>query len=167
MLQLVNLSGEVVGVSCMKALAADGVSFAIPIDSVLEVVRQLNTHGRVIRPYAGIKLLQLTRNTIDQMRKKDPLALPRISGGVLVPQVAPHSPASKAGLRPGDVIVAYFPGEGQKREGTVTIPGLIKALEEHIGRELRLEVLRSDGRGGGETVTISVLAEEYSDKSGM
>ena len=48
-----NLQGEVVGISAMKALAADGVSFAIPVDTALNVMRQLRQHGRVIRPYAG------------------------------------------------------------------------------------------------------------------
>ena len=44
----------------MKALAADGVSFAIPIDAAKEVMAALEVHGRVIRPYIGIKMLQRT-----------------------------------------------------------------------------------------------------------
>ena len=52
---LVNLAGEVVGISCMKAVAADGVSFAIPMDTAVDVMQQLRQHGRVIRPYVGIK----------------------------------------------------------------------------------------------------------------
>ena len=50
-----NLAGEVVGISCMKAVAADGVSFAIPVDTAVDVMQQLRLHGRVIRPYIGIK----------------------------------------------------------------------------------------------------------------
>ena len=47
-----------VAICNMKALAADGVSFAIPIDAAKEVVAALAAHGRVIRPYIGIKMLQ-------------------------------------------------------------------------------------------------------------
>lgn len=56
---LVNLDGEVIGVNNMKVLAADGVSFAIPIDTAKEVIAQLNLQGRVMRPYLGVKMLQL------------------------------------------------------------------------------------------------------------
>ncbi len=56
---LINLRGEVVGISSMKAIAADGVSFAIPIDTAREVAQQLKEIGRVLRPYVGIKMLQV------------------------------------------------------------------------------------------------------------
>jgi HtrA serine peptidase 2 len=48
---LVNLDGEVVGINTMKALRSDGISFALPIDLVKDVVEQLKTHGFVKRPY--------------------------------------------------------------------------------------------------------------------
>lgn len=151
---LVNLAGEVIGVSCMKAVAADGVSFAIPIDTVREVVRQLEVHGRVIRPYIGVKLLQLNRHTVDQMRKKDS-AFPDVPGGVLVPHVAPGSPAARAGLQQGDIITRY---NGESKEATTS--GLIRALEAHIGRELRLDVVRRSAGGGVTAVSLTVVAEE-------
>jgi HtrA serine peptidase 2 len=150
---LVNLAGEVVGVSCMKALAADGVSFAIPIDTVREVVAQLETRGRVVRPYIGVKLLQLSGNSVAAMRRRDP-GFPPLRGGVLVPAVAPGSPAARAGLREGDVILRV--GDS----GEATAGALVKALEGSIGRELALEVLRPDGKGGGETLRLKVVAEE-------
>lgn len=50
---------KVVGLACFKALSADGVSFAIPIDVAKDVIEQLQRTGRVVRPYIGIKMLQL------------------------------------------------------------------------------------------------------------
>jgi HtrA serine peptidase 2 len=151
---LVNLAGEVVGVSCMKALAADGVSFAIPIDTVREVVRQLEIHGRVIRPYIGVKLLQLNPYTVLQLRKKDP-NFPYVSSGVLVPAVAAGSPADKAGLKSGDIIVRYG---GSTKDVTTSM--FIKQLEQHIGEEMSLDVVRPDGKGGSAAVSLKIVAEE-------
>ncbi|EFN59628.1 hypothetical protein CHLNCDRAFT_18457, partial [Chlorella variabilis] len=101
---LVNLYGEVVGISAMKAVAADGVSFAIPVDTAVDVMRQLKDHGRVIRPYVGIKMLQLNRHSAAQFRKRDP-SFPSVEAGILVPGVHPGSPAERAGLRSGDCII--------------------------------------------------------------
>ena len=80
------LTGEVVGISSMKAIAADGVSFAIPIDTAKDVVQQLREHGRVLRPYAGIRMLQLTESMLPGLQAQDP-AFPSIGRGILVSEV--------------------------------------------------------------------------------
>lgn len=89
--------------ACFKAISADGVSFAIPIDTAKDVIQQLQQRGRVIRPYIGIKMLQLNQHNAAQMRQKDP-NFPEVMQGILVPFVAANSPAAKCGLREGDVI---------------------------------------------------------------
>ena len=97
---------QVVGITSLLAVSADGVSFAIPIDAAKAVVDQLLARGRVTRPYIGIKMLQLTRANALLLAQRDPAGFPAgVAGGVLVPHVAPRSPAALAGLRPGDVIV--------------------------------------------------------------
>ncbi|KAL4447599.1 hypothetical protein ABPG75_004818 [Micractinium tetrahymenae] len=153
---LVNLFGEVVGISAMKAVAADGVSFAIPVDAAVDVMRQLKEHGRVIRPYVGIKMLQLNKHNAAQFRKRDP-AFPRVEAGILVPGVHPGSPAERAGLRPGDCIIGF--GEPPCRPDQVTTTALIKALGGHIGRPLALRVARP----GDKVETLSVVAQEAGD----
>ena len=94
---------QVIGLACFKAISADGVSFAIPIDTAKDVIHELQLKGRVIRPYIGIKMLQLNEHNATQMRQKDP-NFPIVAQGILVPHVASGSPACKSGLREGDII---------------------------------------------------------------
>lgn len=158
---LLNLAGEVIGISCMKALAADGVSFAIPVDAALDVMAQLARHGRVIRPYVGIKMLELNRHNAAQFRKRDP-KFPDVQTGILIPHVTPGSPAERAGLRPGDVIVAW--SGAATPQDAVTTKGLIAALGEHIGKPLALRVVRA----GVGNLTLTVTAQEVprTDRTG-
>mmetsp|Transcript_15022 Transcript_15022/g.53496 ORF Transcript_15022/g.53496 Transcript_15022/m.53496 type:complete len:121 (+) Transcript_15022:704-1066(+) len=73
----------------MKAVRADGISFAIPIDTAWQVVRRLVKHGRVARPFIGIKMMASS------------------AGKVVVVEVMPGSPAEKADLQPGDAVVEF------------------------------------------------------------
>lgn len=57
---LINIHGEVVGVNSMKALGLEGIAFAIQIDEIKRVMRQLALHGRVLRPYLGLRFFELT-----------------------------------------------------------------------------------------------------------
>ena len=102
---------QVIGLACFKALSADGVSFAIPIDTAKDVIQQLEQRGRVIRPYIGIKMLQLNQHNAAQMRQKDP-NFPEVKQGILVPHVAANSPAARSGLREGDVITGNLGANG-------------------------------------------------------
>lgn len=147
---LVNLDGEVVGISSMKAVVADGVSFAIPIDTAKHIASQLQAHGRVVRPYIGIKMLQLDAAKAEQLRRTD-ASFPAVRAGILVPQVLPGSPAHSAGLRPGDVIIGY----GSQREPTTS--RLIMALAEQVGRPLELHIVRPGSPG---QMSIHVTAAE-------
>ncbi|KAL2620368.1 hypothetical protein R1flu_000573 [Riccia fluitans] len=148
---LLNLDGEVIGINTMKALAADGVSFAIPIDSALKIINQLKKHGRVVRPWLGMKMLELTEDIILQLKERDP-SFPDVTGGVLVPQVIPGSPAERGGVRPGDVVV-QFNGQPVK-----SIHQIVETLGDQVGVVFNLVVRRA--KGG--TATLSVITEEAS-----
>lgn len=146
-----SLDGEVVGITCMKALAADGVSFAIPIDEALLVMRQLLASGRVARPYIGIRMLQLNAANAAQLRSRDPL-FPDVCEGIVVMAVNPHSPAAQAGLRPGDVITGFGAAAAGPAPAT---EALTRALRENIGRPLEVRVLRV--RGEAATLTVTAI----------
>jgi S1-C subfamily serine protease len=107
---LVNARGEVVGVNTAVILPAQGLCFAIAIDTARFVAAKLIRDGRIRRGYLGIagQNVPLTRRVARVMN------LPAASG-VLVTSVEPGSPAELAGVRPRDVIVAF----GERAIGTV------------------------------------------------
>ncbi|KAK3023480.1 hypothetical protein RJ639_044860 [Escallonia herrerae] len=103
---LVNLDGEVVAVNIFSRAAATGLHFAVPIDSVSRIMEHFRKNGRVIRPWLGLKMLDLNGAIITQLKDRDPM-FANISKGVLIFMVTPGSPADLAGLRPGDVVVKF------------------------------------------------------------
>ena len=95
---LVDLDGRVVGINTAIIRQAQGMGFAIPINSARQIVEQLTRDGKVIRPYIGVMMEPVT----DDIAKL--LHLPK-TAGVVVDQVIPRSPAAQAGLVRGDVIL--------------------------------------------------------------
>ncbi|KAJ7541321.1 hypothetical protein O6H91_10G054400 [Diphasiastrum complanatum] len=146
---LLNLDGEVIGINTMKAITADGVSFAIPIDLAIKIVEQLKKHGRVVRPWLGMKMLELTEPIIGQLKERDP-AFPDINKGVLVPQVIPGSPAERGGIRPGDVIVQF---DGKPIS---SVNQIVEALGDKTGVGFEVVVKRAHN----QQFTIIVVTEE-------
>jgi HtrA serine peptidase 2 len=81
------LQGEVIGISNLKAIAGDGVSFAIPIDTAKGIISQLlQPSGRVARPYIGCKTLELNSRWAQRLRQ---LQCPILSLQQVFAQLAP------------------------------------------------------------------------------
>lgn len=105
---LINLDGEVIGINTMKVTA--GISFAIPSDRVrifLERAadKQKSWFGDSrSKRYIGVTMLTLTPSIIEELKMRD-MSFPDVSCGVLMVRVIIGSPANRAGLKPGDVIV--------------------------------------------------------------
>ena len=95
---LVDLGGKVIGLNASLLIGAQNISFAIPINTVKSVVAELRVHGRVIRPWLGIKATLLSEEVINLFTM--PLA-----HGWLVEDIEEGSPAEKAGLLAGDLNV--------------------------------------------------------------
>jgi HtrA serine peptidase 2 len=151
---LLNLAGEVIGVNTMKAMGMDGIAFAVPIDDVKRVVSQLLSHGRVLRPYLGLKFVeldpqiarQLERSRGDSWQQRPAASLP--SAGLYVMHVTPDSPAQRAGVHVGDTIV------GMDASGVRTTKELIDGLANKVNQQVELQMLR-----GGQRVSASCRVE--------
>jgi S1-C subfamily serine protease len=142
---LVNLQSEVVGINTLVAgqaepgVQAQGIGFAISIDSAKTIADQLVSTGHVVHPYVGISFAPLTPALATQ------LGTPGTSG-VVVTRVTPGSPAEQAGLRPRDIITSV---NGQPLQ---TDTALAEALANHqVGDTLQLTVQR-----GTQPLTLSV-----------
>ncbi|KAI9098976.1 hypothetical protein K1719_024743 [Acacia pycnantha] len=133
---LVNIDGEVVGVSIMKLIAADGLSFAVPIDSVCKIIEHFKKSGRVVRPWLGLKMIDLNEMIIAQLKERDP-SFPNVSKGILVPMVTPGSPGDRAGFRPGDVVI-QFDGKPVER-----IKEVVEIIEDRVGEPIEVLVKRA------------------------
>ena len=132
---LFNQRGEVVGVNSRIFSGTGGymgLSFSIPIDVAMDVADQLKKNGKVTRSYLGVKLQDIDRNLAEAYK------LPKPEGS-LVTQIEPSSPAAKAGLKAGDVILKYN-GSPISRTGD-----LMNYLNRTVpNQSIQLEVLRND-----------------------
>jgi serine protease Do len=101
---LLNVRGEVIGIN--TAIISDsrqsgnvGIGFAMPINAVLDLLPQLRT-GKITRGRIGVAIGPIPANALDEFGLKD-------RNGAVVMSVSPGSAAAKAGLEPGDVVIAY------------------------------------------------------------
>jgi len=147
---LVNLNGEVVGINTAifsRSGGYMGIGFAIPSNLARNIADQLIDHGEVTRGYLGIVIQNLTAELAESFDVKP-------GKGILVAQVSEDSPAQKAGLRQGDVIVK-FRGKSVGEVGDFRNRVALTAP----GRKVELTVLR-DGKEKNLKVTIGKLTKD-------
>ena len=105
---LINSNGEVIGINTLvRSGPGAGLGFAIPINLAKNVSDQLLRNGEVIHPYLGVQLISLNPK-IAKEHNQDPNSLVQLPerNGALIQSVIPNSPAEKAGLRRGDLVIA-------------------------------------------------------------
>lgn len=102
---LLNARGEVIGMNTAIIQGAQGLGFAIPINTVQGIAQQLITKGKVEHPYLGVQMVGLTPEIKQQLDiESDGRLQIAADRGILIIRVVPGSPADDAGLRAGDVI---------------------------------------------------------------
>jgi len=125
---LVNMAGEVIGITSIKiaTVGVEGMGYAISVDTALPIIEDLVTIGYVIRPWLGVVLY-----TVDEgIATRFGLA---VNQGTLLTEVSAGSPADKAGLEAGDVIVSFNSWE------ITNTDDLIQAIRtSHIGQEVEI-----------------------------
>jgi serine protease Do len=150
---LFNLDGQVVGINSQIYSGTGGymgVSFAIPINMAMNTVEQLKTTGKVSRGMLGVGIQDVNSDNVKS------LGLSQI-GGALVGQITPGSGAEKAGIQPGDVILAY---NGQAIDHSSDLPLLVGNSKP--GTTANLKVFRD-----GKTIDVPVTVSELNiDKDG-
>ena len=125
---LVNTDGEVIGINTAIIANAQGLGFAIPINLAKWVMDQILKHGKVIRGWLGVVIQDITPGIAEAVGVKE---------GVIVAQVVPGSPADKAGLKVGDIIVEY---NGEKVRDARDLQ--FKVMKTKPGTEVELKVIR-------------------------
>jgi serine protease Do len=147
---LFNMRGEVVGINTaiVSPQIGQGIGFAVPINLAKQVLPQLREKGKVARGYLGITVNDLSPDLIQGF------GLPAGQKGALVQQVQPKTPAGKAGVQAGDVVVAL---NGKPIEGSAQLTRSISAIPP--GGKAGLEVLR-DGKKKEITVTVGTRPDE-------
>ena len=146
---LFNLDGEVIGINSQiysRTGGFMGVSFAIPMDVVMNVVAQIKSQGYVSRGWLGVVIQDVTRELAESFGLKKP-------HGALISRIMPNSPASKAGFEPGDVILKF---DGKKVDSSSALPPIVGRTT--IGKSVSVIVMRQNKRK-----TLQVTIEQLPD----
>lgn len=144
---LVDAHGRVIGINVAIArqapagIAIEGINFAIPINAVTEILSLLIREGKVTRAWLGVFIQELTPAMVDVVGVRE---------GVVVVDIIPSSPAAKAGLRAGDIIVTVA---GEPVRNVRELQQLI--MFKPIGQTVLLEVIRNQA-----TIHIEVILEK-------
>ena len=147
---LFNLNGEMVGVNTAifsRSGGNIGIGFAIPVNMAKNVFAQLKEHGKVTRGWLGVMIQQVTPELAQNFGLDRPI-------GALVGQVVADSPAEKAGLKAGDVIIEY---NGKEVSQMSMLPAMV--ANTNVGEKAKLVLIR-DGKKQNITVEIGKLEDE-------
>lgn len=142
---LLNLKGEVIGINTAINAQGQGLGFAIPINTAKSVLDDLITKGKVSHPWVGIGVYTLTKDLANYYGLS-------VEEGVLISQIYNNSPAEKAGLQPGDVVLEI------DRQKVTTSEQLVDIISKaKVGEVKRFLINRQ-----GKLITVAVSIGEKS-----
>jgi serine protease Do len=149
---LLNLQGEVIGVNAAIATMSggfEGIGFAIPSNMALFVAKQLIAQGEVKRGWLGVNIQDVTPDLVEELGLKQP-------SGAMVAGVIKNSPAARAGLQAGDLIVAY---RGREIRDAATLRNEVAVTT--IGEEAPLTIWR---RGAKREIRVKIGSQEQAER---
>lgn len=145
---LCNIDGEVVGINAMIIQPGTGIGFAIPINMAKQILNDLIVTGKVIRPWLGISVQDITPEMMEHFKLKE-------KEGVLVGQIYSGTGAEKAGLASGDIIKAV------DERPVKNVSELVKEIQKKkVGQKVKLSILRD-----GKAMTIEATTSAMPDKA--
>jgi serine protease Do len=130
---LVNMQGEIIGINTAIVAGGTGIGFAIPSNLARRIYTELNAKGRVTRGWLGVSIQPLTPELAKSFGTQD-------TKGVLISDVIADSPAAKAGLQPGDILVEF---DGKKMEAPADLQRAVGFTAP--GASAKMKVLREKG----------------------
>jgi S1-C subfamily serine protease len=139
---LVDLEGRIIAISTAIIPFAQGIGFAIPINIAKDVANELITYGRVTRPWLGILGVDVNPTLASHYQLAS-------DEGALIVQINEESPADKAGLKPGDIIIEI---EGKRMNGMEDVRHTI--WKRKTGENITLKILRNHRKIQG-TLTLA------------
>jgi serine protease Do len=146
---LINANGQAVGINAAifsQTGGSIGIGFAIPVNLAKPILAQLASTGRVVRGWLGVTIQPVTADLAKSLKLSE-------SAGALVSSVTDGSPAEKAGLKPGDVIVEF---NGEKVTRADRLPNAV--ANTPVGRDVPMSIVR-DGKPMKLTVKVGEQAE--------
>ncbi len=146
---LLNTAGEVIGINSAifsQSGGSVGIGFAIPINMVKDLLPQLR-EGKVVRGWLGVMIQKITPELKETLNLKD-------DKGALVADVSPDSPAHKAGIKRGDVIVSF---DGQKIDEMKDLPYIVGSTP--VDKDVTVKVIRK-GKKKSFKIKVGELKEE-------
>lgn len=146
---LLNLQGEVIGINTAINAEAQGIGFAIPINTVQEVLDDLINKGKVSRPWLGVSIQDMTPELAKYFETD-------MTQGAVIGYVATGSPAEKAGLQQGDIIIEM---DKQKVKNSEQLVNSIEKAK--VGEKRTLLVARN---GQFKTLTVIIGEKKYNNQ---
>ncbi len=146
---LINIHGEVIGINTAVARGAENIGFAILINKAKSDLENVKKHGRIIYPYLGVRYIAVTKELAEKEKLgRDYGAL--IRGSAEDPAVVSGSPADKAGLRAGDIILEF---NKERIDQNRTLGSFVQKFQ--VGDEVTLKIFRD-----GKETEVQVKLEE-------
>src|SRR5437660_3295182 len=138
---LVDMQGEVIGINTAIVAGGSGIGFAIPSNMARKIYSEINSKGRVTRGWLGVSIQPLTQELARSLNDQD-------TKGVLISDVVPESPAAKAGLKSGDILIEF---DGKKVEAPADLQRTVGLAQP--GHDAKMKVWRDQGE---KTVDIKI-----------
>ena len=144
---LINIDGDVIGINAMIIQPGTGIGFAIPINMAKQILNDLIKQGKVVRPWLGISVQDLTPEMMEHFKVHE-------KEGVLVGQVYPDTGAEKAGMVSGDIIKSV------DDKPVKNVNELVKEiLKKKVGQKVKVDIIRD-----GKETTLEVTTSAQPDK---